>query len=145
MRWTNWRACSSGAPKSCSGSGRASRSSCTCPSPRDIPLAVHVGDYESADDNEPHFRYALGLDEPAAVEAPLIEDFPVPTLGPRKKAVRYAKDDGGGIIASVRYAWGIQEHGLFAVTDPRRVMTAMEDVDRLCKGLRYLSEDEFPE
>lgn len=119
------------------------------PSPRDTPLALYVGDYESADNNEHHFRYALGPDEPAAVEPPLIEDCTVPTLGTGRRAIRYSKDDDGSIIASLRYAWDVQAHGLFVsvitVADPTRVMSAVEDVDRLIKGLRYLPENAFPE
>jgi hypothetical protein len=119
------------------------------PSPRDTPLAVYVGDYESAEDNEPHVRFALGLDEPDAVEPPLIEDFAVPTLGTGKRALRYAKDDEGGIVASLRYAWDVERYGLFAsviaVADPIRVIAAVDDLDRLCRGLRYLPEDAFPE
>ncbi len=119
------------------------------PSPRDTPLAVHIGDYASDDDNEHHFRYALGLDEPSAIEPPLIEDFTVPTLGTGKRVIRYSKNDDGTIIAGLRYAWHVQEHGLFTsvvtVADPTRVMTAIEDVDHLIKSLRYLPEDAFPE
>ncbi len=119
------------------------------PSPRDTPLAVYVGDYEVVGDTVDDFAYALGTHEPGAVETPLTEDLTVPTLGTGRRVVRYAKDDDGTIIASLRYAWEVEEHGLFAsvitVASPDRVMGAADDLDRLVRGLRYLPEDYFPE
>ena len=120
------------------------------PTPSGTPQAVYVGDYRSDGDPDAELREVLGLDQPNAVETPLVEDFTVPTLGTGKRAVRYAKDADGAIIASLRYAWNVEEHGTIASvrtagSDPARIVSMAEDLDRLCKGLRYLPEEMFPE
>lgn len=122
------------------------------PSPQGAPRAVYAGDIEvvSREEAEVEFAVALGLDQPNAVETPLVEDFAVPTLGVGKRSLRYGKADDGSVFASLRYVWDIEEHGLVATVrvaaaGPTDIVAMSEDVDRLCQGLRYLPEDAFPE
>jgi hypothetical protein len=122
------------------------------PSPQGAPQAVYVGDIEvkDGDEAEAEFAVALGVDQPNAVEPPLVTDFTVPTLGTGRRSLRYAKADDGRVIASLRYVWHVPEHGLLATVrcaaaDPASIVTISDDLDRLCRGLRYLPEDAFPE
>ncbi|MDI5972525.1 hypothetical protein POF50_024825 [Streptomyces sp. SL13] len=120
------------------------------PGPRDVPLPVYVGDYPRTTDPESDLRYALAVEDPEAVEPPLVEEFTAAGLGSGLRALRYCRDRDdayGGILVGLRYAWYVEHLDLIVSVrtvhpHPGRVIAAIDDIDALCRGLRYVAEDE---
>lgn len=114
------------------------------PGPRDTPLPVYLGGYPCGGDVEDELRQAGGEADPDAVEPPLVEEFTTERLGAGRRVLRYTADPGDpdrALLAALRYAWhlpGADAIGcLFTVhPQPGRLLTALDDLDELARGLR---------
>ncbi len=113
------------------------------PDPRQAPLAVYLGDYES--EGDPAAELAQLLDMPDCVGDPVTGQVTVPGLGTGTRSLCHVRDEEIGLLASLQYAWSVRERGVISVVStagtPERVAEAAEDLDRLCSGLRHLPQD----
>lgn len=116
------------------------------PGPREAPIPVFVGDVDVDDDPEAELRLWTGEDDPNAVEPPVVAEFTSPYLGAGRRVLRYTvdpDDPSRSIIVALRYGWYREELGLvggmFTLSvEPGRLITAMDDLDALARGLRYV-------
>ncbi|MGW8380238.1 hypothetical protein [Streptomyces sp. ODS28] len=117
------------------------------PNPTDPVLPVAIGDFDvselSPEEAETEVRLWSGVDDPNAVEPPIVEDFFSQHLGSGKRVLRYViNDDDGRVNTALRYGWYIPQLGrqthLFAyTTDPAHLISALDDLDALARCIRY--------
>jgi hypothetical protein len=120
------------------------------PGPRDTPIPVYIGDIDVDDAPEAELRFWTGENDPNAVEPPVVEKFTSPHLGTGRRVLRYTVDPDDpdrSIIVALRYGWYIKElgrvGGMFTLSpDPGRLISAMDDLDALARGLQYVPAED---
>ncbi|MDI6521190.1 hypothetical protein QMA61_33960 [Streptomyces coelicoflavus] len=109
--------------------------------PTDMPLAVlaDIGPVSGARDET--LRVLTLADDPHAAQTPTVRRFNSRHLGEGLTAFRYLpQEDSPHLLACVRYAWRVEEHGAdvvmwTATEDVSRVMQASRDVENLAHSL----------
>ncbi|MFJ4832886.1 hypothetical protein ACIP79_23725 [Streptomyces sp. NPDC088747] len=109
--------------------------------PTDMPLPVCASIGPAAGPREETLRALTLADDPEAVEPPVVKPFKSERLGKGMTTFRYIQqDDSPRLLACVRYAWQVEEHGAdvvmwTATDDVARLMTAGDDLEELGRSL----------
>jgi hypothetical protein len=91
------------------------------------PLPVCLAVWQAAGDRDRQLRELVRADEPAAVEAPLVEPVKTEKLGTGLRCLYYQRaSEGTGVIGVLSYAWRSDE-----LETDLRVFTACPDLGRL--------------
>lgn len=95
---------------------------------------------------------AAELEDPEAVEPPIVEEFVAPHLGPGLRVLRYRQfepDPGEPeeLYTVLRYAFWLDEPSAVVVvnatdTDPGRLLGARDDLDEFVRQIRWSYEPE---
>lgn len=109
--------------------------------PTDLPIPVCVAIGPAQRPREETLRALTLADDPDAVEPPVVKPFKAERLGEGLTTFRYVPQaDSPHLLACVRYAWQVEEHGAdvvmwTAVEDIPRLMSASEDLENLAHSL----------
>ncbi|MEU0679246.1 hypothetical protein [Streptomyces albogriseolus] len=109
--------------------------------PTDIPLPVCAAIGPARKPRYPTLRALTEADDPNAVEPPVVKSFHSKYLGEGMTTFRYVtQEDSPHILACVRYAWQVTEHGAdvviwTATEDVARIMRAADDLEGLARSL----------
>jgi hypothetical protein len=109
--------------------------------PTDLPLPVMAAIGPSTKPRDETLRELTLADDPQAVEPPVVKRFASPKLGEGLTVFRYVpQEDSRHLLACVRYAWQIPEHGAdivmwTATEDVARIMYAADDLERLARSV----------
>lgn len=108
---------------------------------RDTPLPVCATIGPSQGPREETLRALAEADDPNAIERPVVTSFRSERLGEGMTAFRYLQqDDSAHLLACVRYAWQVAEHGAdvvmwTATDDVARLMSTSDDLEELARSL----------
>lgn len=109
--------------------------------PTDMPLPVCAAIGPAKGPREETLRALTEADDPNAIERPVVKSFKSERLGKGMTTFRYVQqDDSPHLLACVRYAWQVKEHGAdvvmwTATDDVARLMSAGDDLDELARSL----------
>ncbi|MES5824392.1 hypothetical protein [Streptomyces sp. RG80] len=109
--------------------------------PTDMPLPVMAAIGPSTAPRDETLRALTLADDPSSVEPPVVKRFKSPNLGEGLTVFRYiTQQDSPHVLACVRYAWQVEEHGAdvviwTATEDIARIMHAADDLEALAKSL----------
>jgi hypothetical protein len=109
--------------------------------PTDLPLPVLAAIGPSKGPREETLRELTLADDLSAAEPPVVKRFRSPKLGEGLTVFRYVpQEDSRHLLACVRYAWQVEEHGAdvviwTATEDVARIMQAAEDLEQLARSL----------
>jgi hypothetical protein len=109
--------------------------------PTDAPLPVCAAIGPASAPEEETLRALTMADDPDAVEPPVVKNFRSERLGKGMTTFRYvSQSDSPHVLACIRYAWQVAEHGAdvvmwTATDDIARVIAASDDVENLAKSL----------
>ena len=109
--------------------------------PTDMPLPVFAAIGPASGPREETLRALTLADDPDTVEPPVVKRFKSERLGEGLTVFRYvAQEDSRHLLACVRYAWQVAEHGAdiviwTATEDVARIMQAAEDLENLARSL----------
>ncbi|MBV1938386.1 hypothetical protein [Streptomyces sp. BV286] len=109
--------------------------------PTDTPLPVCAAIGPAQGPREETLRALTLADDPHAVERPVVKSFRSGRLGEGVTVFRYVpQDDSPHLLACVRYAWQVAEHGAdvvmwTATDDVARLTSASEDLEELARSL----------
>ncbi|MEV2193742.1 hypothetical protein AB0I02_22570 [Streptomyces phaeochromogenes] len=109
--------------------------------PTDTPLPVCAAIGPSLGPDEETLRALTDADDPNAIERPVVKPFKSDRLGKGMTTFRYVQqDDSAHLLACVRYAWQVEEHGTdvvmwTATDDVARLMSAGDALEELAKSL----------
>lgn len=107
------------------------------PNPTMTPLLVCFGVWPAIGERESQLRLLAHADDPAAMEPPIVTDFPTDKLGPGLKVFYHqlSADDRTTIIANLDYAWRSAEYE----TDVR-LFTSCPDLPRLQAAMPHIDD-----
>lgn len=118
------------------------------PEPTSMPLNVYIGEFDasdlSPDEAAEEVPLIAGVEDPEAVEPPVVEAFPSQHLGAGVRVLSYVQVPGENTIhVWVRYGWHVpqlqRQVFLFAFSlDPGHMMSALEDIDQLARSIRFV-------
>lgn len=119
------------------------------PHPRVLAMPVRVW----ADDlNGLSAEEAAEIDDPEAIEPPIVEEFTAPHLGPGLRALRYRQyepDPGEpeALYVVLRYAFRLEAPDAVVVVnatdiDPGRMLGALDDLDDFVRQIHWSHEPE---
>ncbi|MGW6531012.1 hypothetical protein [Streptomyces venezuelae] len=109
--------------------------------PADVPLPVCAALGPAAGPREETLRALTEADDRSAVEPPVVKTVKSDRLGKGMTTFRYVpQEDSPHLLACVRYAWQVEEHGADVVIwtaseDIAHVMRAAEDLENLARTL----------
>ncbi|MFJ1972969.1 hypothetical protein ACIO93_30365 [Streptomyces sp. NPDC087903] len=109
--------------------------------PTDLPLPVLAAIGPSSGPRDETLRALTLADDQSTVEPPVVKRFTSEKLGEGLTVFRYVPQmDSPHLLACVRYAWQVSEHGAdvvmwTATEDVARIMQAAEDVEHLARSL----------
>ncbi|WP_282704299.1 hypothetical protein [Streptomyces sp. CC219B] len=109
--------------------------------PTDMPLPVFAAIGPVSGPREETLRALTLADDPDAVEPPVVKSFTSQRLGEGLTVFRYLPQEGSRhLLACVRYAWQVAEHGAdvviwTATEDVARIMHAAKDLENLARSL----------
>jgi len=128
------------------------------PDPRMMPLQVCLGAWDATGERDAALLELTGVEDPDAVEAPIVEVFTTEHLGKGLRTLRYCPFDPGpdappapgALYASLNYAWRVDEHNtdiwLFtSCPDLARLIQSIDDIDTLARGIRIVPDTEESE
>ncbi|AZM57819.1 hypothetical protein DMA15_21330 [Streptomyces sp. WAC 01529] len=109
--------------------------------PADAPLPVLAALGPASGPREETLRALTMADDATAVEPPVVKTVKSEKLGKGMTTFRYVpQEDSTHLLACVRYAWQVEEHGADVVIwtaseDIAHVMRAAEDLEELARTL----------
>ncbi|MFK4067621.1 hypothetical protein [Streptomyces sp. NPDC029674] len=109
--------------------------------PADVPLPVCAALGPASGPREKTLRALTEADDKTAVEPPVVKPIKSDKLGKGMTTFRYVpQEDSPHLLACVRYAWQVEEHGADVVIwtaseDIAHVMRAAEDLEALARAL----------
>ncbi|MGH3166371.1 MAG: hypothetical protein ACRDN0_10820 [Trebonia sp.] len=115
------------------------------PDPRQMPLMLYVGIWESLGDKDEHLRMLCHADDSGAVERPVAEEFATQRLGTGLRVIRYRHLPDGALFAGLAYAWRSEayETDLLLNTsseDLGRLQGAIPDIENLARAASIVSQ-----
>ena len=108
------------------------------------PLPVCLAVWQAVGDRDSQLRELVRADEPAAVEAPLVEQVTTERLGTGLRCLYYQRaSEGAGLIGALSYAWRCDEldtdlRVFTACPDLGRLERAMPDIDALIRAITIM-------
>ncbi len=104
-----------------------------------VPLLVSFGIWEAVGDRATQLRVLAHVDDPEAVEPPLVEEFATERLGQGIKTLAYTRT-GGTVTGHLNYAWRSEEHAtalrvFTGSPDLGRLQRAVPDIERMVRGV----------
>ncbi|MFF0204140.1 hypothetical protein [Streptomyces sp. NPDC005017] len=109
--------------------------------PTDLPLPVCAAIGPANGPREETLRALTMAEDSDAVEPPVVKAFHSKWLGEGMTTFRYVtQETSPHVLACVRYAWRVEEHGAdvviwTATEDIARIMAAADDLEGLAKSL----------
>jgi hypothetical protein len=110
--------------------------------PRTVPLLVCFGIWPTTGERSAQIRSLTSADESGAMEPPIVEEFPTPSLGGGLKVMCHFRDKGT-VMGALSYAWRSEEYEtavrLFtSCPDLGRLQAALPDLDDLARVIKVV-------
>lgn len=108
------------------------------------PLPVCFGIWQTEGDPDTQLRALVHVDEPAAIEPPMVEEIRTESLGHGLKCLYYQQEQPGpGVLAVLNYGWRSEEletalHVYTACPDLGRLQQAMPDIDEMTRAITFV-------
>ncbi len=108
--------------------------------PRQQPLPVFLGIWQTSGDRDARLRSLANADDPEAIEPPIVDEFSTPQLGRGLRVMRYLHFTDGSLYAALSYAWRVEQYQtdlrLFTSSpDLGRLQRAVPDIDELARAI----------
>ena len=100
------------------------------------PLPLCFGIWQAIGERDSQLRILVHADDPAAVQAPMVEEIRTESLGTGLRCMYHQREqEGTGILAALDYAWRSEEYE----TD-LRLFTSCPDLGRLQRAIPDIEE-----
>jgi hypothetical protein len=107
-----------------------------------VPLLVSFGVWEAVGDRTTQLRVLAHVDDPEAMQPPLVEEFSTERLGPGIKTLAYTRK-GGTVTGHLSYAWRSEEcvtalRMFTGSPDLGRLQRAIPDIEQLAQNITII-------